>query len=245
MGLGSCIIVLLMSAETAAAAAPVHVHRMPLRWLYIHGVSGKKVTAASKARFNNHCLLLAQKCDETAQKYTSSCIKDLILKARKLTRDEMVNQWDAAVSSTLVGDDVLGGLAFESTGMGEHARYHASESSYEQITKDFASRMNDWYMNTTSTLVKQTDVGYLNRNFAHFDIMCCFCYAKVKSMTKITKDESYFVILPAGADMVDSERVQLRPNAEDTLMCTRCHGLIDNPEPGTQDRGRAKRSRRR
>ena len=245
MGLGSCIIVLLMSAETAAAAAPVHVHRMPLRWLYIHGVSGKKVTAASKARFNNHCLLLAQKCDETAQKYTSSCIKDLILKARKLTRDEMVNQWDAAVSSTLVGDDVLGGLAFESTGMGEHARYHAGDSSYKQFTEHFASLVVDWYKETTSTLVKQTDIGYLNRNNAHFGKMCCFCYAGVKSMIRITKDESYFVILPAGADMVGNERVQLRPNAEDTLMCTRCHGLIDNPEPETQDRGRAKRSRRR
>ena len=46
------------------------------------------------------------------------------------------------------------------------------------------------------------------------------------------------------AGLID-ERVQLRPNAEDTLMCTRCHGLIDNPEPETQDRGRAKRSRRR
>ena len=105
--------------------------------------------------------------------------------------------------------------------------------------------MVDWYKETTSTLVKQTDIGYLNRNNAHFGKMCCFCYAGVKSMIRITKDESYFVILPAGADMVGNERVQLRPNAEDTLMCTRCHGLIDNPEPGTQDRGRAKRSRRR
>ena len=92
MGLGSCIIVLLMSAETAAAAAPVHVHRMPLRWLYIHGVSGKKVTAASKARFNNHCLLLAQKCDDTGEKYNASSIKALIEMARELTRKEMVNQ---------------------------------------------------------------------------------------------------------------------------------------------------------
>ena len=114
-----------------------------------------------------------------------------------------------------------------------------------RITSKIASLVVDWYKETTSTLVKQTDIGYLNRNNAHFDNMCCFCYAKVKSMIRITKDESYFVILPAGADMVDSERVQLRPNAEDTLMCTRCHGLIDNPEPGTQHRGRTKRSSRR
>ena len=105
--------------------------------------------------------------------------------------------------------------------------------------------MVDWYKETTDTLVKQTDIGYLNRNNAHFGKMCCFCYAGVKSMIRITKDESYFVILPAGADMVGSERVKLRPNEEDTLLCTRCHGFIDNPEPGTQHRGRATRSSRR
>ena len=136
-------------------------------------------------------------------------------------------------------DTVLGGLAFESTGMGEHARYHAGDSSYEQFTERFASVVVDWYTNTTDTVVKQTDIGYLLSANAHFGKMCHFCHAGVKSMIKHTKNESYFVILAADTDMVDGTPVHLRSmDANDTLMCTRCHGFIDDPEPDAQDTGR-------
>ena len=91
-------------------------------------------------------------------------------------------------------------------------------------------------------LQKQTDMGYLKNNYAHYKKRCHFCKMGMKFATKYV--DLYFMLVRPSTTDADSKAeddIILLPDEGDNIVCVKCHEL-GNLGTGAPERKRNRRS---